>query len=98
MDELSEKEKIQNLKTLVLDSAEENKVVLITIQGLVTHDIDNLIFSQPVDGLLWDLNRLEETSLTFMGNSKWVNDFAVAQVIRRMSARIEELSKDQEGE
>lgn len=39
---------------------------------------------QPVEGILYDLNRLEEVVLTFIDNSKWVNDYAVAQVIREL--------------
>ena len=39
---------------------------------------------QPVDGMLYDLNRGDEVSLTFIHERKWVNDFAVALVIRKL--------------
>lgn len=39
---------------------------------------------QPADGILYDLNRLEEVVLTHMDDPKWVNDFAVALVIRKL--------------
>lgn len=52
---------------------------------------DQLVFApleefveQPADGILYDLNRLEEVSLTFLADPKWVNDFAVALVIRKL--------------
>ena len=37
---------------------------------------------QPAEGMLFDLNRLEEIALSFIADRKWVNDFAVAMVIR----------------
>ena len=39
---------------------------------------------QPAEGMLYDLNRLEEISTTFLSDPKWVNDFAVALVIRKL--------------
>lgn len=46
---------------------------------------------QPIDGILYDLNRSEEVVLTFLPDPKWVNDYAVAQVIRSLKSRIDEL-------
>ena len=46
---------------------------------------------QPADGILYDLNRNESTVLTFLPDPKWINDFAVAQVIRALKKRIDEL-------
>jgi len=88
---MSEKEKIENLKNFILDKAKENKVVLLATNELIAVDINDLIFNQPVDGLLYDLNRLEEVVLTHIKTQKWINDFAVAKVIRRMSEHIEKL-------
>jgi hypothetical protein len=51
-------------------------------------DLDEFI-KQPADGILYDLNRLEETALTFIDDPKWVNDFAVALVIRKLKEMLE---------
>ena len=56
----------------------------------MTAKLDDFI-RQPADGILFDLNRLEEVSMTFLDDPKWVNDFAVAQVIRRLVAEIDAL-------
>ena len=48
----------------------------------------NDFLKQPVDGILYDLNRGEEVVLTFLDDPKWVNDFAVATVIRRLVAEL----------
>ena len=47
---------------------------------------------QPVEGILYDLNRGEEVTLTIINDDpKWVNDYAVAKVIRALKDRINEL-------
>ena len=39
---------------------------------------------QPTDGMLYDLNRDEATVLTFLPDTKWINDYAVVKVIREL--------------
>lgn len=72
----------------------KGNVVLLTMEGgAVTTPIKNLI-DQPVDGLLYDLNRLEEVALTLLPhNVKAVNDFATAKVIRELYKQNEELKQ-----
>ena len=50
---------------------------------------------QPVDGLLYDLNRDEASILAFASedNPYWVNNYATAQVIRYLKGRVETLEK-----
>ena len=82
---------MSELKKLVLEKRKEGKLVYATFEGkLISVDIDEFI-KQPVDGILYDLNRLEEVVLTFINEPKWVNDFAVALTIRRLKDRIGEL-------
>lgn len=80
------------LKELILEKRKEGKLVYATHEGFTSVDIDEFI-KQPVDGILYDLNRLEEVTLTFIDDPKWVNDFAVALTIRRLKKRIAELEK-----
>jgi hypothetical protein len=81
------------LKELILEKRKEDKLVYATHEGFISVDIDEFI-KQPVDGILYDLNRLEEVTLTFIDDPKWVNDFAVALIIRRLKKRIAELEKE----
>ena len=51
---------------------------------------------QPIEGLLYDLNRGEETILALAkaDNIQWVNNFAATQVIKYLYNRVEELKKE----
>ncbi|GAJ09008.1 unnamed protein product, partial [marine sediment metagenome] len=73
----------EELKQLVLDKRKEGKLVHTTIEGFVGIDVSEFI-KQPADGILYDLNRLEEVVLTFIDDPKWANDFAVALTIREL--------------
>ena len=70
----------------------KGNIVVSTIEGLKKTKLNEII-KQPVDGLLYDLNRDEVTVLTLIDNPKWVNDYAVCQVIRALKARIDELEQ-----
>ena len=73
-----------DLKDKVLQERENGNVVFWALPDqLAIMKLDDIV-EQPVDGILYDLNRSEEVSLTFMDDKKWVNDFAVAQVIRKL--------------
>jgi len=83
----------EETKKLVLEKRDEGKLVFTTSEGFMSADIKEFI-KQPVDGVLYDLNRLEETALTFLEDPKWVNDFAVALTIRELYRQLEQLKKD----
>jgi hypothetical protein len=80
----------EDIKKLVLDKRKDGKIVVMGIEGPMSMNIKEFI-KQPVDGILYDLNRLEETALTFIDDPKWVNDFAVALTIRELYRIIESL-------
>lgn len=75
-------------------ASENGRVALMTIDGLVTYDIDELI-SQPTEGLLYDLNRdLATTSTLLLAGAelptlRLVNDYATALVIKRLKEKLE---------
>ena len=77
-------------KELILNKRKEGKVCLMTIEGLMSIDVDEFI-KQPADGILYDLNRGIETTLTIMPKKRWINDFAVAVTITALKKRIVEL-------
>ncbi len=74
-------------KELVLEGRDEGNVVFLQHGGgylaVMSTPIDEFI-QQPADGILYDLNRLEEIALTYIDDPKWVNDFAVALTIRAL--------------
>ena len=71
------------LKDKILKEYEKGNIVIATIEGLQVMKLSEFI-KQPVDGLLYDLNRDEATILTFIDDPKWVNDYAVCKVIRAL--------------
>jgi hypothetical protein len=83
-----------DIKEVVLAERKKGNVVIRTLPGQFGINSLNDIVEQPVDGLLYDLNRSEEVVLTFIDDPKWVNDFAVAQVIRKLVEQRDALRKE----
>ena len=78
---------------LIRKQETKGRVVYIPLDGqLVSADLDAFV-SQPTDGLLWDLNRDKLTASAWIreGKTIWVNNYAVALVITKLKATIEEL-------
>lgn len=90
---MNEEEKEQGrikIMDFVLAEYEKGNIVVFGIEGPQTTSMENFL-NQPIDGMLYDLNRSEEVVLTFIADPKWVNDFAVAKVIRALQAKIDDL-------
>ena len=88
---------VDDLKKKILAERDKGNVVFQMLPGeFYVANLDRFI-EQPADGILYDLNQLEEVCLTFIDDPKWVNDFAAALTIRKLHATIaalrEELSR-----
>ena len=79
---------MSELKDKILEEYKNGNVVIATPEGLQGTKLSEFI-KQPTDGLLYDLNRNEAVILTFIYDPKWVNDYAVCQVIRELKSKIE---------
>ena len=74
----------EELQKVVLKARDEGKVVMWVLpEQLMTAPLDEFV-KQPVDGILWQLNRGEECALSSADNIRWVNYFAVALTIRKL--------------
>ena len=71
------------IRDLVLQKEKEGNVVFATFDGLMEAELEKFI-EQPTEGLLYDLNRDRATVLTLIDDPKWVNDFAVGLVIKKL--------------
>ena len=80
---LTEKQKQENLRKLIEKREKQGRVVVFTLTGLASMKIDDII-NQPIEGLLYDLNRLPETIWTYLDDPKWVNDYACYLVIKKL--------------
>ena len=76
------------LQEMILEEAAQGNVVFSTIEGYAVSGLDEFI-AQPIDGLLYDLNRSPEVVLTFIDDPKWVNDYAVYLVIKRLKEKLD---------
>ena len=77
----------EKLRDLVFQKEKEGRVVLMTIDGLHEANIDDIV-KQPADGILYDLNRDHVTVLTYIDDPKWINDYAVGVVIKKLKSMI----------
>lgn len=71
--------------SLIKDAEKRGDIVLMTEMGLIGVSLEKFC-QQDADNILYDLNRDEATTLT-LGNEglvRWVNDYAVAKVIRHL--------------
>ena len=82
----------------ILELQKEGKIAFMTIDGLVSADINSII-QQPAEGLLYDLNR-DTASLMSLAkegkNKRWINDMALAHVVTKLVEKCNALFKANE--
>lgn len=83
---------MKSLKEIVLEAEKENRVVYMTIDGPRSVDLDKFV-SQPIEGLLYDLNKDRITCLSWLDYPQmckaWVNNFCAMKVITKLKERLE---------
>lgn len=79
------------LRTFIREKQQEGKVCFMTCEGLMTCDLKDFV-SQPAEGILYDLNRDRATTMALASedNLRWINDYAVAEVITELKRIIDE--------
>jgi len=84
-----DKEKLERykeqLKNIILEQQKQGDIVLKTPVGVRSIKLNKFI-QQPIEGILYDLNKLPETILTHTDNLKWINDYAAYLVIKELKA------------
>jgi hypothetical protein len=80
---------MNELKNKILQEYEKGNIVIADNESIKSMNLEEFI-TQDVDGILYDLNRIEIVTLTFINDPKWVNDYAVAQVIRALKSKLNE--------
>lgn len=81
---------MSEIREFILKEFDNGNIIFCGIGGLQGGNLKEFI-KQPTEGILYDLNRDEATVLSQIENPKWINDFAVAKVIRALKDRISEL-------
>ena len=75
-----EKEIIESIRDKVLAEWDKGNLVYADIEGLKSIKLEEFI-KQPLEGMLYDINRNTATILTFLEDPKWVNDFALTKLL-----------------
>ena len=70
-----------SLRDKVLKEWNNGNVVFAAVDGLHVCPLENFV-KQPLDGILYDLNRSEAVVLAFLYDAKWVNDYALTKLLR----------------
>lgn len=78
----------EEMLDIVKAEEEKGKIVFHTIDGIVTANVEEII-QQPVEGLLYDLNRDKVTCAHFIASdednsSPWLNNYAAAVIIEKL--------------
>ena len=83
---------MDNIKEIVLAEYKKGNIVVVGTEGLQVMSLNEFV-KQPIDGILYDLNRSEIVILQFIEDPKWINDYASTQVIRLLKNKINELEQ-----
>lgn len=81
MDKDERTEQRQHIKDMVLAEWEKKHVVFASIDGLHKCSLDEFV-KQPLEGILYDINRDESTVTAFLNDPKWINDYALTKLLR----------------
>ena len=82
---------MESIKEKILTEYKKGNIVVSSFDGLHISELKEII-KQPVDGLLYDINRNESVILTFIDDPKWVNDYASTQILRELKKQLENMT------
>ena len=86
----------QEYVELIEEQRAKGNIAFMTIDGLKGSTIDNII-NQPIEGILYDLNRDYATIITLAKNSKnlrWINDLALSDLFKEIFKRYKNLEEE----
>lgn len=94
---MNDKEQIKEIEKLLRDKKQEGCICVNTIEGILSYPLKEFV-KQPIDGILYDLNRDESTCMAFIYDDvSWINNFACALVIRELKEQLDKY-KEKYGE
>lgn len=87
-----EQKELESIKDKVLAEWEKGNLVFADFEGLKTIKFEDFI-NQPLDGMLYDINRDAATILTYIEDPKWINDFALTKLLEYYYNKCKEQEK-----
>lgn len=80
----------------IFEAHKNGNIVFMVDGGRIVQAKFDDFTGQHADGILYDLNRLPEVTMTLFKKSKsprWINDIAMAYVVRGLRDKVDELEK-----
>ena len=78
--ETKEKEIFESIRDKVLSEWDKGNLVYADVDGLKSIKFEEFV-KQPLEGMLYDVNRCLPVVLTYIDDPKWVNDFALTKLL-----------------
>jgi len=75
-----EQKELESIRDKVLAEWDKGNLVYADIEDLKSVKLEEFI-KQPLEGMLYDINRNDATILTYIDDPKWVNDFALTKLL-----------------
>ena len=90
--ETKEKEIFESIRDKVLAEWDKGNLVYADIDGLKSIKFEDFI-KQPLEGMLYDINRCLPVIVTYIEDPKWVNDFALTKLLEYYYNKCKEYEK-----
>lgn len=90
--ETDKKEIIESIREEVLSEWDKGNLVYADVDGLKSIKFEDFI-KQPLEGMLYDINRCLPVIVTYIDDPKWVNDFALTKLLEYYYNKCDELEK-----
>ena len=90
--ETKEKEMFESIRDKVLAEWDKGNLVYADIEGLKSIKFEDFI-KQPLEGMLYDINRCLPVIVTYIEDPKWVNDFALTKLLEYYYNKCKEYEK-----
>jgi hypothetical protein len=90
--ETKEKEIIESIRDKVLSEWDNGNLVYADFDGLKSIKFEDFI-KQPLEGMLYDINRCLPVIMTYINEPKWVNDFALTKLLEYYYNKCKEQEK-----
>ena len=90
--ETKEKEIFESIRDKVLAEWDKGNLVYADVDGLKSIKFDDFI-KQPLEGMLYDINRCLPVIVTYIEDPKWVNDFALTKLLEYYYNKCKEQEK-----
>lgn len=76
--------KEEELRDKIFEAYKEGYICYRTPEGVMKQRIDDFV-KQPLEGMLYDINRDKATILANLKDPKWINDFALTVLLEYLT-------------